>query len=361
MAGATGKGEKAQDLEVIVITPRSKGSRISKTSQEKVGRGVSTGEAASPSSQDQDGEDDPEFNPNNGDDRPSDDDYSEQKKSKRDREDEKAKIRLSWVKEWKWKDTPCKQRELSFNEYWDMIVLRDKEIERLRETIRVKSKRIATFRDGKVKGLNNRLKGKNSKLGEVQREKDSQKQELREVRNELEKMKGEVDAKEIAISGMTAERLNLLDKSDMPFLPDDVVTASFTKLFRETREWVKKWTVADWSEVQPKHAQQVCNTLSQNMPKEFASEDTAKAVLKGKIPPRVVLLAIVNVTLCRRTFMRPFDLIKTDCNEDASARGKDRLQIAFNYLKKRRCLSLHPEAQADSIQTLPLPFTAFEL
>ena len=68
--------------------------------------------------------------------------------------------------------------------------------------------------------MNDKLQGKNTKLEDVQRETNSLKIKVQELRGELEKPKGEVDAKEVAISGMAAERLNLLDKSDMHFLPE---------------------------------------------------------------------------------------------------------------------------------------------
>ena len=336
MAGPSRKAGRSSEPEVI-ITSQNKVCQPSATSQENIGKGVSTRRPRKASSQRKDKADDTDSDPNNGDERPSDDDWGDSKKSKSEREKEKAKERLKWITDWRWKSTPSKKKELSIDEYWNMILLRDSKMERQRDTIRQKNKTIADMRDGKVQRLNGRLQGKSTELEDVQRQNDSLKITLQELQGELEKSKGEVDAREVAISGMAAERLNLLDKSDMPFLPDDVVATTFNKLFRETREWVKKWVITDWSKMQQKDAMEVARRLQHNMSPNFISGDAAEAVMRGKVPTRVILLAIVNVTLCRRTFMRPFDLIKTTGTKDAPREGKDRLQTVYNYLRERRC------------------------
>ena len=350
MAGAASNNQQNPESGAVVIVPERKVRQNFSSTQETPSKGVNTRKSRKTSSQVVEIED-TDSGPNDGDDRLSDGDYgSEKKKSSREKEEEKIKKQMTWVTDWKWKVTPSKKRELQLNEYWNMILTRDREIRLLKETIKKKDERIKGLRDEKVKELNERLRGKNTKIGDIQRGKDSLKEHLKEVRSELEKLKRDVDEKDIAISGMTAERLKLLDKSDMPFLPDDTVTAIFNKLFRETREWVKKWGIADWSTVPAEHTLEVCERILQMKPANFASQGAAQAILMGKIPLKVVLLAIINGTLCLRTFMRPFDSIKTHADQDPATRGMDRLQVVFNYLRKRRlpsCCTLNPGLTGD--------------
>ena len=227
------------------------------------------------------------------------------------------------------------RQNLHPDKIWDKIWKREDEIDRLRDVIKDKNDRFATFRDDEEQ----KVKEKNSKLKKLKADAKAMDEQVKELKKKLLEAEERVHERDVTIKDMCNERIELLSKGDIPAQPDDVVAVDLAKLFRRSKKWASTWSVNSWASMTPEKAELIGNTLQQGPSRNFASDRIKAAILKGKIAPKIIVNALCNGTLCVETFIRPLDILKFGDTQTSSKDLVDRLSWVSTLLHKRGSLT----------------------
>ena len=200
---------------------------------------------------------------------------------------------------------------------WAMIHRRDRDIFGLRKS-REEQVRLKSGRVDDIGGYKERLKEAAEKTDHWKSMYDSEKHKNRESKEEIKQLKGEVDSKEVAVVGMQEERLGLLQRSDVPAQDDAEVTRQLTSLLQKCYEWTKAWGFTDWSDAKFSTAVNIRDDLLRGDAESSATARAGLAIIQGQIPPRVLLLALLNRELCQETFIQPLAVLKADVDDPTS-------------------------------------------
>lgn len=142
-------------------------------------------------------------------------------------------------------------------------------------------------------------------------------------KNQVLQMK--LDERAIAVKTLRDEQLRVFEKEKFDVEPDSSVTNAFTGIFGGTQSWAKHYAVEGWTEAGKEKFFEALSKFQEEVDGDFISRRLYHTIRLGKLPPRLVLNACVNKTLCREIFERPFAQLSADLSEQKNKEFEDAL------------------------------------
>ena len=187
----------------------------------------------------------------------------------------------------------------------------EEELKRMQKKIdgatnsRIKMSKSVAYQKRLRAGTENELEGWKMDL-------DSQAQKNINLRQDLEKTAQERNKNREALDGVCEDQLNLLRRNDVPVQDDGEVKRQLGSLLQSCRDWTKAWGFRSWTDAGFSTAVQVKSELLRGGAESSATERAGLAILQGQIPPRVLLLALLNRELCQKTFIEPLAILTAE-------------------------------------------------
>lgn len=153
------------------------------------------------------------------------------------------------------------------------------------------------------------VKDKRNETGELQTKIQSLKLELKEAKEKISQLEEKLTQQSKEIREFQEETFAKLDEKNLAVDTDDKVTAQLDKLLRSVRAWSNKYAIDNWQHSETQFVNLLLDDLKQAGSPEVIGSRGAKAILKGLLPPRILLNTVVNRELVAFTVGRPFRLV----------------------------------------------------
>ena len=199
------------------------------------------------------------------------------------------------------------------DEYEEELQVMQGQMQLMQEKMKKRIKGATNSRDHKSRSAAWQKKmreGTVTKLDKLGTNLDSQTRKNEDLRQDLEKTAEERNHHRQALDGVCAERLELLKRSDVPAQDDGEVKRQLGPLLQSCREWTKAWGFTSWADADSSTAAQIKASLLGGDIESFGTERAGQAITQGRIPPRVLLLALLNRELSQKTFIEPLTILK---------------------------------------------------
>ena len=126
-----------------------------------------------------------------------------------------------------------------------------------------------------------------------------------------------------------------LEKEAFSCDPNDQVSETFERLLVAIEDFTRRWAKSSWEGVSS-HTLVEISKVFQNTPFDaFSTKTVFEAIEQGRVPPRILLTALVNELLCYYTFINPFDVPRNNVEGSYKPNGLNVLGQLIDFA--RRC------------------------
>lgn len=192
--------------------------------------------------------------------------------------------------------------------------------------------RILRLRDERDQ-LRNRITEKKAEIANLKKQIAERDDNIDQLKACLQKADNKNEELERTFRKIHDDQLDLLGKDDLDAEPDDEVLRKLNSLFRESKAWAEGWCILDWNSEDISEYGEMLH-LSSGQEKPFASLELLEAIRARKISPKVVLNALLNVSLCDATLSRPFLHLRKYWEVGDSTTVEEALNLIMQFASK---------------------------
>lgn len=200
--------------------------------------------------------------------------------------------------------------------------------------VRKEDARIKKERNEKIDNYIARGKADREKISNWKSMHDSQKQQTAEANDRAKASAAKTKHIQDMFDNMQSERLNLLKRSDIPAQDDGEVKRLLTSLLRRSKDWIRTWSMSDWSYTTQADIDVISKSLTEV--DGFISKRAKVAVSKGHVSPRVVLQTLLNFELFYKIFVKPLTVLATATTSVGGADQASFLKEVLRLLQNRK-------------------------
>ncbi|KEF59306.1 uncharacterized protein A1O9_04150 [Exophiala aquamarina CBS 119918] len=154
-----------------------------------------------------------------------------------------------------------------------------------------------------IKSVKQTIKKRNTELRE---EAEKQKFKFQELSDQLQAANEKNRDLERTFREIQDEQLRLIGKDKIPCEPDSEVSADLAKIFRSSKSWASRWSIADWTDLSDSEIGGIISCVRKVADEPLATERFTKLMESKQVPPRMITNALINRFICHFTLQSPF-------------------------------------------------------